>query len=80
LTHTLLVGLGPFDDGLDVFFLLSACIVVTPPMWSFILAIKAKMTACLAFRFAFVALFAPETARKAALYQSAVSTDDVSST
>lgn len=55
-TQGLLISFGPFNDGLDVFFLLPPCFIVAPPVWSFVFAVKPEVTAGFAFGLSLITL------------------------
>lgn len=52
----LLISLCPFDDSLDVVFMLPSCFIVAPPVWSLVLAVQSKVTACFATWLSFITL------------------------
>jgi hypothetical protein len=55
----LLICLGRLDDRLDMLLLFPSGIVVAPPVWSFVFAVKPKVSASLTLRLSLVTLLAP---------------------
>ena len=66
-TQTLLIGLSPLNDGLDVFLLLSSSLVVAPPVRSLVFTVETEVTTGFTFRLSLITLLTSKPTCEAAL-------------